>query len=407
MNRFFMKILLMFMVVIFSWGCENDYPDSIYNSDATFKANPIVTSISPEIAFAGVDTVDIVGENFASNPNEIAVYFNGAEGEIISTSPNLIRVIAANVINDSVKVQVRVDGALEFAEFDSYKLEAILINYGNFDEFDNVFGIECDLNENVYISLVSKKIEIVSQDLERTSYVTDLLLDKSSQMKFGPEGELYSLNGVRFLVRIEPNGGNDGLFATLPGNAWDMDFDSNQDLYLGGGGEAVYKVTLDKQVSTVMEYSDVNIKAIRVFDNYVYVAGEYSGDDANTPIVGVWRNQIISGSETLGETEVVFDFDANYPGFEILSLEIAEDGDLYLGTTAPEAIITVHPGGNFEPLYAGVLTPNIYAMTWGNGEFLYLTRRFLIEDSAGEKKEIGEVLRINMRKKSAPYFGRK
>ena len=406
MNQFFMKSILLFIIVILAWGCENDYPDSIFSSDNTFKANPIVTSISPDSAFAGVDTLDILGENFTSNPNEIAVYFNGLKGEIISSSPNLIRVIAANVINDSVKVQVRVDGALEFAEFDSYKLEPILINYGDFDDFDNVFGIECDKEENIYVSLLGKKIEIVTLGLERTNYVTNLLLDKTSQIKFGPSGELYYLNGIQFLIRVEPNGGSNSLFANLPGRAWDMDFDSNQDLYLGGGGEAVYKVTLDKKVSTVMNYPKVNIKAIRVFNNYVYVAGKYSGSDVNTPIVGVWRNEIIPNSESLGNTEVVFDFDAHFAGFEIQSLEIAEDGYMYLGTNAPEAIITVHPNGNFEPLYPGVLTPSIYAMTWGNGDFLYLTRRFLVKDSNNDEKEVGEVLRINMRKKSAPYFGR-
>ncbi len=406
MNRFLVNILLVVTVVLFISGCENDYPDSIYNPDETFKPNPVITGISPDSAFAGVDTLNIIGENFSSNPAEITVYFNGQLGEVVSASPTLVRVIPANIIGDSIKIQLNVKGALDFANYDKYKLEPIMINYGLFDEFDNVYGIECDKEENVYISLLGKKIEKITQDLERTDYVTNLLLDKTSQIMFGPEGELYYLNGIRFLVKIDPNGGDDGLFANLPGNAWDMDFDSNQDIYAGGSGQAVYKITLDKQASTVMEYPDVNIKAIRVFDNYVYVAGNYSGDDANTPLVGVWRNQIISGSETLGATELVFDFDANFPGFEIQSLEFAEDGDMYLGTTAPEAIIVVHPAGTFETLYPGVLSPNIYAMVWGNGPFLYITKRELIKKDDGSEKEVSSVLRVNMRKKSAPYFGR-
>lgn len=406
MKRILVKLLLVVSAVIIVSGCENDYPDSIYNADESFKPNPVITNISPESAFAGVDTLDIIGENFSSDASDITIYFNGQLGEVISATPTLIRVVPANIIGDSIKIQLNVKGALNFANYNSYKLEPIIINYGSFTEFDDIYGIECDKDENVYVSLRGKKIEKITQDLERSEYVTNLLLEKTSQILFGPEGELYYLNGVRFLVKIDPNGGDDGLFATLPGNAWDMDFDANQNIYAGGSGSAVYKITLDKVVSTVKEYPDVNIKAIRVFDNYVYVAGKYSGSDANTPLNGVWRNQILEGSETLGETEVVFDFDANFPGFEIESLEFAEDGDMYLGTTAPEAIIVVHPGGNFEALYPGVLSPSIYAMVWGNGPFLYMTTKEVIKKDDGTEKEVSNVLRVNMRKNSAPYFGR-
>jgi len=401
MNRFLLKILLFAAFIAFVSGCENEYPYSIYNPDAAFKPNPIITAIFPDTAFAGVDTLDIIGENFSSNPQEMTVFFNGQLGEIVSAAPSLVRAVPANIIGDSIKIQLKVEGALEFAVFDSYILEPIIINYGSFDEFDDVYGIECDSEEYVYVSLRGKKIEKVDQDLERADYVTDLLLDKTSQIKFGPEGEIYYLNGIRFLVRIEPDGGDDGLFTTLPGNAWDMDFDSNQDIYAGGSGEAVYKVTPDKEVSTVMEYPGINIKAIRIFDDYVYVAGKDSEGKSK-----LWKNQIIADSETLGDTEVVFDFDANFPGFEIQSLEIAEDGDLLLGTTAAEAIIVLHPNGSFEPLYPGVLSPDVYAMIWGNGQFLYLTQKEIIIKDDDSEKEVSSVFRINMRKNGAPYFGR-
>lgn len=406
MKHFLTNILIIITSILIMYGCNNDYPDSIYNPNETFKPDPVITAISPDSAFAGVDTLDIIGENFSSNPAEITIYFNGQLGEVVSATPTLVRAVPANIIGDSIKIQLTVKGALNFANYDKYKLAPIMIEYGLFDEFDNVYGIECDKNEDVYISLLGNKIEKITSDLERSVYVTSLLLNKTSQIMFGPQGELYYLNGVRFLVKIEPNGGDDGLFATLPGNAWDMDFDANQNIYAGGSGSAVYKITLDKVVSTVKDYPDVNIKAIRVFDNYVYVAGKYSGTDANTPLDGVWRNQIIDGSDTLGVTEVVFDFDANFPGYEIESLEFAEDGDMYLGSTAPEAIIVVNPSGSFETLYPGLLSPNIYAMVWGNGQFLYITHKEVIKKDDGTEKEVSNVLRVNMRKNGAPYFGR-
>ncbi len=398
MNQFITKTLLILIGSYLLWSCENNYPDSVFDSESTFKANPVITGVSPESAFAGVDTVNIIGENFSSNINEMAVYFNGSKGKLVSATPTLIRVIAANVINDSIKIQVRVDGALEFAETFPYKLEPILINYGVFDEFDDAYGIVCDLNETIYLSLFGKKVEKINQNLERIPFATKLLTDKTTQMKLGPGGYIYYVNGIQYLVRIAPDG-KDGLFVSLPGAAWDLDFDANKDIYLGGGGKAIYKVTPDKKVTTVMQYPNVYIRAVRVYNNYLYVAGTYSGTDPAQPIEGLWRNEIITGSETLGNTELVFDFGKNFISKKILSMAIDEDGDIYLGTDADAAIVVVHPNGSFDPLYPGVLGPEIYSMTWGNGPFLYFTQKN--EDPAKRK-----VLRLNMRKNTAPYFGR-
>ncbi len=80
--------------------------------------------------------------------------------------------------------------------------------------------------KNVYASLRGKKIEKIDQNLERSIYVENLLLDKTSQILRGPAGEIYYLNGVRFLLKYDPSVGDDALFAQLPGNAWDLDFDS-------------------------------------------------------------------------------------------------------------------------------------------------------------------------------------
>ncbi|MDQ7053702.1 MAG: hypothetical protein Q9P14_12720 [candidate division KSB1 bacterium] len=72
---------------------------------------------------------------------------------------------------------------------------------------------------------------------------------------------------------------------------------------------------------------------------------------------------------------------------------------MYVGTNAPEAIFVVHPDGSFEPLYPGVIEPETYAMVWGNGQYLYVNRRNV---DATKKK----IIRINMLKNGAPYFGR-
>ena len=64
MNRMLMKLLLLSAFILYFTGCENEYPDSIYNPSASFKPNPVITSIFPELAYAGVDTLEITGQNY-------------------------------------------------------------------------------------------------------------------------------------------------------------------------------------------------------------------------------------------------------------------------------------------------------------------------------------------------------
>jgi len=403
------KIFLLFSVFLLSfWGCENEYPDSIYNPDEVFKPDPTISSVLPDVAFAGVDTVDIVGNNFSNDPTEIEVFFNGQKGQTVSSTTNLIRVISPNIIGDSIKIQVRVAGAIKFAEHKPYKLEPIIIEYGVFDSFDDAYGIACDQDENIYISLFGNKlIQKVTPDLERHDYAT-ILRDKTTQMKMGPDGYIYYVFGLKFMLRILPDGSKDELFAILPGSAYDLDFDENLNIYSGGSGNAIYKTTLDKTTTVVKQYSDTYVHALRVYNGYLYVAGSYSGTDVNHVVEGIWRNQIVAGNDSLGATELVLDFGSIFVGKEVQSMVISEDGNIYLGTNGDEGIYVIKNNGSFGPLYPSVLGPDIYAMTWGNGNFLYVTRKGEVtETSNGEKIDPNKILRINMRKKTASYYGRK
>jgi hypothetical protein len=401
MKKSYLKQLILFSAfIVIMWGCENDYPDSIYNPNETFKPNPTISNISPDVAFAGVDTITITGQNFSSNSSDVEVYFNGVKGETVSSSADLVKVIPPNVIGDSVKIQLRVVGAIKYAELKPYKLEPITIEYGVFDQFDDAYGIACDLNENIYVSLFGNKlIQKITPDLERHDYVK-ILRDKTTQMKFGPDGYLYYLFGLKFMLRVLPDGSKDELFAILPGNAYDLDFDENLNIYSGGSGSAIYRTTPDKQSTIVKQYPDTYIHALRVYNGYLYVAGSYSGNDPNHVVEGVWRNQIIAGNDSLGATELVLDFESKMVGKEIRSLAVSEDGNIYLGSTGDEGIYVIKNDGSFGALYPGVLGPDIYAMTWGNGEFIYVTRKSDIDAN-------NRILRINMRKKTAPYYGRR
>ena len=387
-------LLTLGVVVALVAGCENKYPPSIWQPEYKGRPDPVITAVEPpDGSFAGIGHVKLIGKNFSPNKEENHVYFNGTEATVLSASETELVVLAPNLPADSIRIKVRVVGALLFGEYFPYRLESAVVEYGDFTEYDDAYGIACDKSENLYVSLAGKKIIKVAPDGTQERYGTTLV-DKASNMKMGPDGYLYYVNILSYVFRVSPQG-TDELFASLPGGAFDLDFDSLGNIYCGGSGGALYRVKPDKSVESVADYSDIYIRSVRVYNGYVYVGGK----DNNTGGQAIWRNKL-SAQGQLGQRELYFDWSSNLgAGSDVLSMTFAEDGDLYVGTNAPEAIVVVHPDKTFEPLYPGVLEPETYAMSWGNDVYLYVNRR---SDDPKKKR----ILRINMQKKGAPYYGR-
>jgi len=375
-------------------ACENEYPPSIWEPEYKGRPDPVITAVEPpDGSFAGIGHVKLIGKNFSSVAEENYVYFNGVRATVLSASETELVVLAPNLPADSVRIKVRVVGALLFAEYYPYRLESAVVEYGEFTEYDDAYGLACDKDENLYVSLAGKKLVKVEPSGTQGQYGTTLV-DKASNMKMGPDGYIYYVNILSYIFRVSPQG-TDELFATLPGGAFDLDFDSLGNIYCGGSGGALYRVRPDKSVETVADYSSIYIRSIRVFGGYVYVGGK----DNTTGTHAVWRNKL-TAEGALGERELYFDWSANLgSGADVLAITFAADGDMYVGTNGPEAIVVVHPDRSFEPLYPGVLEPETYAMTWGNDVYLYVNRR---SDDPKKKR----ILRINMQKRGAPYYGR-
>ncbi len=395
------KVLIsiaIFSLLVFLQSCSNDYPPSLFDPNEKFNPDPQITSIKPDVAFAGVDTLTITGKNFSAEKDDNAVYFNGEKGTVVSSTTTEIKVIAANVIDDSVKIQIRVKNALKFAEYYPYKLEPIYVEIGGFDDYDDPYGIAVDKDENVYVSLNGQPVQKITPNGDVSDY-SKLVRGLATHMRWGPDGGIYYVFGLQYLLKINPGGGGDGLFAVLPGGAFDLDFDADGYIYCGGGGNAIYRVAPDKSVKTVKKYPWIYINSVRVYDGYLYVAGKYTGTDTTQIMNGIWRNKILAGVDSLGATELVLNFDNYYYGSEIMAITFSEDGDMLIGTNQDEGILVLHKNGSLTPLYPGILGPDVYTMVWGNGDFIYVTRK----NTDVTKRR---VLKINTRKKGAPYFGR-
>jgi hypothetical protein len=153
-------------------------------------------------------------------------------------------------------------------------------------------------------------------------------------------------------------------------------------------------------ITTPATYDSINIRAVRVYEGYLYVAGKFTGNNPAIPAQAIWRNEITSADGDLGPNEVYYNWETGpYPNSDITTITFSSDGDAYIGTDGEEVIVILNPDGSIEPLYPGVLFPETYYLTWSDGIFLYANRR----SSTPKDKAI---LMINVLKEGAPYYGR-
>ncbi len=391
------KPLIIFVLIALFIGlsCDIKEPDGIFGP-RTVDPNLVITSISPkDSAYAIVEEITITGENFKTTPEENYVYFNGELATVVIVNTNELVVKSPDIIGDSISIQMTVSNAWEFFYYeDIYKLKPISIEYGQLDEYDNMKAITCDRNENVYVSS-DNIMYIVKPDSIKNKF-TELKSVAASAMKIGPSGYIYYCQSIA-MFRMSPEGVDDAIwYIIFPEDVNDFDFDSDGNMYVGGVKGTVYSVDIENKLATVLTTIDsVNISSVRIFQSDLYIASNYKGTNSQHIKNGVWRYQITSGS--LGDGEQYLNWD-DYDDSKINSITFSDDGDLYLSSTGDDCI-TVYSNGEFERLYEGALYPNTKKICWGNGTYLYAIRL-----QGGEATQ--RLMRINMQKMGAPYYGR-
>lgn len=399
--------LTAFISLVSMLSCQNDYPTSMYNNDQQYKPDPVITGIVPDSAFAGVDTLEIIGENFSDNPDEISVFFNGTKGRVVSSTMTQVNVIPASLISDSIKIQLRVFGALSFAEYDSYKLKSAVLEIYDFEEYEKAYGLTTDNDGNVYFSLVSldggKGIKRITQEGLLEDFVAKAGESYYTDLRFGSDLRVYGSRTP--LVRAIFAGAQGGAPAAIavPDNSArlvSLDFDNNLNLWTGGLGGKIYRISPDGSDKKSFQF-EPDISAIRYFDGYLYAAAKLDSLEA------VWRLPVIS-SDSLGQSEIYFRFSDNLPGYTIFSVTFTQDGTLLIGTNAEftdeNSLIAVSPGGTYYPWYPGVIAGPVINMTWDKGVYLYYIREEIKDGNTVAQAQT--ILRVNMKTLGAPYYGR-
>ncbi len=137
-----------------------------------------------------------------------------------------------------------------------------------------------------------------------------------------------------------------------------------------------------------------NIRSVRVFGNYVYVAGKQDSTE------GIWRFPFV-GIDSVGTPELFFSISSVYGvgKASVYAITFNSAGDLYAGTDAADAVLIIHPTGASEPLYPGLIVPQPISFAWTSGTdpFLYFSRSGSTNSHT--------LIRVNTATTSAPNYG--
>jgi len=397
------KFFLGFFIFFFS--CEEpDAPDSIWDGNDQGGATPIVSGVEPsQGAFAGIDTIMITGQHFSPDVSENLVYFNGMLGNVVSATSSLISVVPPNLVSDSVQINVAVQGAFVFGKYENlYSLKAAVVEYGPFDQFTDIYSLDLDTQENLIVSLnATPDAQFWVVDTDQDSAVWSSSLAKASGMKMGPTGSIYFVNYQRFLYRDEQGTAkeNTEIFKRLNGNATDLDFDENGNLFLGGTGSTIDLVDiyndggLTDGVSEAKNLDTLDIISLKVYNNFLYVLTTTVTSDQS-----IYKMPILDDSGALGDLELVFDW-SDYTNKEAFALcfALSEAGDILVGSDWASQPLTIIQNGLATGFYSSILTAPIVYMAWGNENYLYVINK---------TDETNRVQKIDTRMAGADYFGR-
>ena len=392
---------LLFITIAFV-GCKDKPTPTLFDNVPTtpIGATPVINSITPDSALAGVTEITINGSNFSSNPTDNFVYFNGRLGKVITASANQLVVKSPGLPDESMayentELKIAVFGAELFSDSRNYKLLAAVSRLYAFAPSDVPKTLTSDNEGNIYTSITVSGagggISKITPNGDYSLYAPRGIETFWNGLRFSPDDTLYSaklLAGVwQILEGAVPE--NKPWVIISGSKIGDIDFDSDKNIWAVGKNKSIYKISPDK-VTTSFPF-DATLRTVKIFNNAVYAGGEQNSVEA------VWKFDI-AGDGTIGAGEQYFNFSDNFNGKIINAITFSEDGDLYIASDAAEQIIVVHPNKDFEPLYPGLLKPSeALSFAWDNSTNLYYTR------AAGEDSSMNDIsptiIRLNVQKK--------
>lgn len=353
-------------------GCEYDVAQPLWYKDFSALPSPQITKIEPDtMAKAGVNTITIRGENFATGEGTNIVYFGTTTADIVEASATSIKVYRPNLATDSCTVKVVSSSALLVAKYPKpYRIDPVVEEYGGFRDNVALSTIAVDQAENLYVvETGSRNIYKVTPDGERTvlAQVTRVPWDA----RIGPDGRLYLPgNNREILVADLATGAVTRWIQLAPGKVVRFgDFDANGYFYAGGARTDLMIVAADLTTRAAGVYATAEIISVRVYDGHIYVATR----ESVTAPATIWRHAL-DATGNLGPQEMVIDMNATtFASHTVKALMFSANGTMYLATDSPDPILIVNlTTKNVEIFYKGILSSYCKHFCWGTGNYFYM-----------------------------------
>jgi len=378
-NILVLKIIALLFIFLFT-SCEDVNTSSIFDEDTDTGNTPVISSVEPsEFALAGYDEITITGNYFSDvldDENGNKVYFDNELAQIISATKNELKVISPVKGGEDFLIKVVVPGALNFGEFAPYKLKLIAEKISGVAVIDEITALAMDLDDNLYMHLLSDNVYKISPDGTREEYA-EIPFPKASDMKYGKENYIYVLrSNNQTLYRIPPGGGAAIEYVTFASRMRGFDFDNEQNIYALGTRTGTHVYTSTGNLRELNAFSTLDVWEVKIHEDFLYVAARGSGG-------GIFRAPITSSNGDLGSEEEVFSWSnaMQFADNDILGFGISANGDVIVTTSnSPDPILNIAPDGIATPLYEGVLIPPevssvpVTNIVWGNDESFFISR---------------------------------
>jgi hypothetical protein len=398
-KQIFYSVLLL-IIAAFSFGCNEEASPSLYQVEPKGSI-PVISSIEPaNEALAGVTDITINGSNFSSVLEENFVFFGTAKAVVLSASPNKLIVKAPTLIQNELNTKIAVQGVEDFSNVVKYNLlEAVGVYYAFTKGVEDPMTVTVDKDENVYVYLNNRGVKKITPTGTISDFAPKGAESFFFDMKFGPNNVLYGTRNLRAIFQVE-EGKVAATYVTFPtGTAIvALDFDANKNMWAAGTGGSLFSITPSKVITAFA--IDYSVSSLRVYNGYLYVAGKKDGEEA------IYRYKI--NSETsLGDKEKYFDIGTNYGIGKVTvgAIAFSADGDLIIGSNQDNAIIVVKSGGAASSLYPGLISPAARSLVWGTKKNLFYVREYSEVGTGGTVAILHTLVRVDMQKSSAPYYG--
>jgi hypothetical protein len=351
-------------------GCKYDVATPKYYDKFVNPLTPTITGLIPQDeAGGGVNAITINGENFASGADSNKVYFGTFNTEVISATPTAIVVRRPNVTGP-VTVKVVPYDAIEVARYSSpYMVDTVITTYGGFMQNIQLQAVAVDNEENVYVCYADRTMFKIPSGGETTA------IGHSGRvvtgMAIGNDGLLYLFANNASISRMNPADGTDTDWIKLGTKKVSFgDFDRNGILYAGGKNSDLFVIQSDGTFAALGVYATSDIRAVHVYNGYVYVAVAGTGN-----VWSVFKHQILDANGKLGDKQPVLDQAASgvYSQSAFKDMVFSQDGTLYVATNYEQPILMINPDQSQDILYKYIIpsNPGPVMLAWGSGNYLY------------------------------------